>query len=568
MFLLCATVVSPIVYSFRLTSFLHAKEVVLYLCIGLAALVMFSRRQLSWRGFAAFLPLWVFLAGAILLRLLLFPCAVPADAIVETVRWALLLLGAAFAYDLLSQDAWRRRFTDAFLLSAVVIAGLGLIQYARLAPFLFPEFDHYDQRMYSVFGNQDLLGGYLAMAVPFSVYRLVNQPKSDKFSVAAFGILLAGLLLSGCRAAWFAALCGVLVAMPYKHLTLRGGARLGAMTLTLVLALALLAPQSTVERVAQLFGGNDQGLRARLWFWDGTLRMVRDVPLAGLGLGNYGYWSPRYLGEALHAPGGDHHFHNEAHTVHAHSEPLELGAETGIVGLLCWLWMGSRLVRRRAPEWGPLAALLIFSCFSFPLHSAPHAWAGLLMAGMVLARRGGKQFSDSAYRPSHTSAVAAYGSSALCIGLALFYGWALLLPSYRLRRAEEHHVAGQPALALYEKAVAHPWPQPAAYEEHAIALAEAGRGMEAIEEFRRALAGRDTGRIYLTLGALALDNGDKEPARRWLRECLARWPHNADAWRLLVRATAPGDHHEVLQQARRWLAPEVFEEVLAETPGL
>jgi len=454
----------------------------------------------------------------------------------------------AGAYDLLGEDVWRKRILDALLCSTVLVAALGVLQYAGLLPGLFPTFEDYGQRVYSVFGNQDLYGGYLAIGIPLLVRRFLTRTRLDTVALLGIVVLLAGLLISGSRSAWLAVAVGVLIAIPYRHVTRLGTAMLGGVCMTIVVLTVWLAPAATSHRFAMTLGPEDHGGRLRLWFWDGTLRMVRDAPIAGQGLGNYGYWSPRYLGEALHAPGGHTHAHNELHTVRAHCEPLEILAEAGLIGSCCWLWMLVRLIRCRGPEWGGLAALLTFSLFNAAFHSAPHALAGLLLAGMLLAQRG---TAVGAEAPGE-SLDAAYGLAALTIMMSAFFMWAVLLPSYWLQAAEDRYLAGKPCLPQYERVVEHPWPNARAREEYGVALSEAGRLEEAYYQFERALDGRDTGSLYLALGALAQSLGDHRRARQWLDACFYRWPSSAALWEVRFQGSPPHERKHIRERAARW----------------
>ncbi|HIJ74576.1 MAG TPA: hypothetical protein HPP83_10790, partial [Candidatus Hydrogenedentes bacterium] len=349
-FLCAALICCPVVYSFRLTSFLLAKEAVLWVCLCFCAASSMVRGRFSWGGYRAFLPLWVLVVVSGLFHLVLFPAKVPADVVTEITRWCALLVAAAFLCDLLRQRVWRRRLVNAWLFSAVLAAGLGLLQFANAISFLFPTFPGYTQRAYSVFGNQDLLGGYSAMAIPLCANRVLRRRPGPRCALLAMAILTPALLLSGSRSAWLAAVLGLIVAVPYRNLRFRPTALLCSVTIALVAATALLVPDATTSRIRNTAAEQDEGGRIRLWIWNGTLRMVRDVPWFGIGPGNYPYWSPRYLGEALRAPGGEQHRHNELHVRNAHSEPLEIFAETGVIGFVFCLWMLLRLIRCRGPE--------------------------------------------------------------------------------------------------------------------------------------------------------------------------------------------------------------------------
>lgn len=556
--LLCATVVAvALVYSFRLTSFLHAKEAVLNLGLCAIAFVMVLSRRSARRGLRAFAPFWGGLMLTAVIGLTLAPARVPARVAEEAVRLASLLLMASLAYDLFGKARWRRGTRKAVIGSAVAVAALGIAQYLGLAPFLFPRFEGYAQRVYSVFGNQDLFGGYLVIAVPLLVTRLVRRcegahPAVYRESAAYVGlaVLLAGLLLSGSRSAWLAAAIGIAVGFPYGRVAKGRLVRLLGVAMSVLAVTLIFTWPESYRRVVDTFSARDVGGNARLWFWDGTLRMIRAEPWCGVGLGNYEYWSPRYLGEALHTPGGERHFHNELHTLHAHSEPLEFLAETGLLGALFGLWMAGRLVGRRGPEWGALAALGVFCLFNAGLHSAAHALAGLLLAAMLMARR------DSVPRPPADRRLGTVLlAGAVLLGLA--HAWTVLIPSHLLSVAEDVHVVGGDPLPLYERVLRHGWPNARAHEQYGMALMDAGRTEEAYDQFTCALRGLDTGSVYLFLGIAAAELGDESEARRRLEACLHRWPGNHDAWYGLCLLTPETERESLEAFGRRWgLGPQ------------
>jgi O-antigen ligase len=519
---LCATVVlCPVAYSFHVMSFLHPKELVLSTGLCVVASLVLARGRWTWAGVGAFLPLWVLVLWASVVHLVLGVAQVPSYAAIELDRVALLLLAPALSFDLLRRPRWRRRVMTALVLSGVPVAALGLLQYANLILFMFPVFPGYHQRAYSVFGNQDLFGQYLAVCSALAIIGLFRGRRLDKICLVSLPILLGGLLISGSRSAWLGAAGGLLPALAYAP---RRPLRLGvlvAATVAVGAATVYSAPEATLHRFTGSMKDTDVGFRVREWIWHGSVLMAREHPIVGVGPGNFCYWSPRYLGAALHAPCGDQLYRNELFAVHAESEPLELLCEGGIVGAALLLWMLARVLRRCGPEWAGLAALLATSLFGFPLHSAPNALAGLLLAGILLARG----------RP----AVEGRGALALPMAaypLAVLFVWAVFVPSALLRSAEDAHLAHEPSQHLYERAVRWPWPSPQAHAHYAFALSDYGELQRAVEQLQLALRGLDTGDLYYALGALATQTGDYKTAEQQLRECLYRWPSKGAAQEL------------------------------------
>jgi O-antigen ligase len=554
LFLCLALAATALVFSYRLTSFWHAKEAVLAVCLCGAAFSAAVRGRFPIDGLRAYLPLWLLAAYGLCLHTLVLPAQVPSRVVEESARLAMLLLTAALAYDLLRQERWRTRLTATFLTSAVLAALLGILQYFRLLPWLFPVFPGNTQRMYSVFGNPNALGDYLAMAFPLFVFHTAASKRIPLATLCAGVAVLAGLALSGSRTAWLAAALGTAVVLGIERKKLSRRRVLGILVgaAVVLIILGALAPDATCRRFRETFSAVDEGFRARLWFWAGTVQMIAgERPFCGVGFGNYAYWSPYYLGAVLHAPGGHTYEHNLLHTLHAHSEPLEILAELGIPGLALCLWMFVRLLRHRGPEWGPLVAILTAALFNFPFHCVAHALAGLFFAGMLLARDAPRTPSTTVFPPSWSLALLA-----CCTGAAAFFLWAVIVPSHWLRTAYDEQLADRSPFEAYERVINHPWPHALAEAKLGIALGEEGREVQARRHLLNALKGADTGDIYWMLGFLAAREGDREEAAKWLDACIWRWPSYFDAWAWRIHIATADERTRLLGKARVWLTPE------------
>ncbi len=548
--IVCAVLfLCPLVFSFSFTTFLYPKEIVLAAgLLALSVIGLIDRAPVS-VGFSAYRPLLLGLGGVVVLQTLPFPARDWTQVLEDGAYFGTALLFAVLAYPLWRVRTWRYRAGSALVASAAAVAALGLLQYAGLAARVLPVFPDYDQRMYSVFGNQDLLGGYLAIALPIIVHGLLRRERHNPLLWAVLLPVLLTLMLSGSRTAWLAAAVGSLIMVPGRsgHPPWH---RLAGAVAAMGIVASLINASATWGRVWATFGEHDIGGKARLWFWDGTIRMIADAPLLGVGLGNYAYWSPRYLGSALAAPDGTSHLHNPIHTLHAHSEVLEFFAETGLIGLLFFVWWLYTLRQARGPAWGTMLALAVFACFNAALHSVPHLLAGLLLAGILTST------------PRHVAAprATAWTRVALpiaAIGLIAFQAWALWIPDRRLKRAEDLHLANADPLPRYAAALGGRDPESVWHSgellmEYGLALIEADRHEDARRFLDAAQSRLDTGELYLLLGECALADGDEESAKAYLRKCLYRWPANERAFRQLYAVADSAERTRLNTHAARW----------------
>lgn len=138
--------------------------------------------------------------------------------------------------------------------------------------------------------------------------------------------------------------------------------------------------------------------------------------------------------------------------------------------------------------------------------------------------------------------------------MVLTYLQYVIVPSHRLRLAENAHMAGDPAAeSLYQQVVSTRPIPPQAHEDYAILLFDQGRHMEALEQLEKAGWNLDTGRVHLLRAECLLVLDRNMEAFDSAVECVFRWPGNARAWEM-VTATAPEEAREKwLTRRARWL---------------
>lgn len=540
----CCTVA----WSFHLVSFLHAKDLVLALGLPVAAVWQYRAGRFSLEGFCRLGPLWL---GVLFWCLSgLFTARVPSYLVENVIRWVMLLSSAALMLEAFRFRNGRLWLYRAFLLSGAVIGALALLQYAGLAEGFLPRFPGYDQRAYSVFGNQDLLGGYMAFNLVLLLSLFLrdrrNAPRIVAAYIGVFALLLGALIVSSSRSAWLATAAGIgcAVLLPGGWLRLRrivNRRRRALLLLALVGAtlLATGAPQ-IYNRAAASLSVSDVGGRARLWFWAGAAQMIREHPWTGVGLGQYGYWSPSCQGQVLWRPGGERFFFNELHTEHAHSEPLDWLAETGAAGALFWLAFFVWTFKRRNPALPALVVLAVFACFNSFSHSTPHVLAVLLPA--ALAR--------PVPRCGETMPKVIGACCALLAPVAFVL--VVIVPSALLCRAEQAHVAGQVRDSLYQNTFRWPWPNYRAHENYGLALLDSDFYDEAAAHLESALNGQDTGHVYYLLTLCAVSRQDDEAALFYAGKCLLRWPGNEYAWSALLERCPPGEVPDWKREKQRF----------------
>jgi O-antigen ligase len=183
-------------------------------------------------------------------------------------------------------------------------------------------------------------------------------------TAALLAVTIAEILLLYSRGAWLAVACALAAA---GGLLLAHGSWKRVLAAILALAVitgTVVVTNPTVKHL--LVGGGSAVVEGtalivsppenRLALWRRTLRMIRDHPLTGVGLGNF-----RAVFEAVYNPVPNS---DGRRGVHAHNVWLQQFAELGIAGgaanVLLWAWVFVLAWRRalEAPGFQSIAALL------------------------------------------------------------------------------------------------------------------------------------------------------------------------------------------------------------------
>jgi len=280
------------------------------------------------------------------------------------------------------------RFLSAALVGvAALLAIHGLYQYLTGAPMPAHWVDVAEQsprtRAYSLVNSPNVLGSLLAFALPQALGHLLTARTRPRRWVLAglVAVLLAGLVVTFSRGAWFATCLALL---------LFGLLTRPALVLPLTAAgigVSILIP-SVRARLAYLFSAAylaSSQRAGRLARWEAALAKVQASPLLGEGPGRFGG-----AVAARHVPG----------SFYVDNFYLKTAAETGLPGLAAYLWLllnvlrgGMAAWRNAGPDVRPLAAGLLAGLAAVLAHNvvenvfevpamASYFWlaAGLLFA--------------------------------------------------------------------------------------------------------------------------------------------------------------------------------------------
>ncbi len=281
---------------------------------------------------------------------------------VATNEWRMVVIEPVLFYLLLRTSQLDKRaiwrVVDAFVLSGLLVALLGLVWYAAGSHVITAEGGL--PRLRSIYGSPNNVGLYLGRVIPLLLaVALTGRGWRRRLYGLALLPVLAAVALSFSKGAILLGLpVGMGLVLTWVAVRRWGGRRAG-MTLAVLVILALLGLliASRVPALAGRLSLDSATTDFRVSLWKASAEMIRDHPWTGVGLDNFLYaYRGRYLRpEAWQEPD----------LSHPHNLVLDFWARLGILGLAALVWMQAAFWRpavrlaRRGDGWFPLALGLL-----------------------------------------------------------------------------------------------------------------------------------------------------------------------------------------------------------------
>ncbi|MHB9155612.1 MAG: O-antigen ligase family protein [Endomicrobiales bacterium] len=284
-------------------------------------------------------PLFYLIGGLLLAFLVsVFGAVSPFAALKETAKYFLLF---GFFYLLVNETSEERIITKIpliiFLSSCLVSAWFIHDFFAKQMPFYYHK--TWERYPFSLL-HFNLLGSYIALALPMGFYELFSSDKAVARIALIFGIAvqITALILTYSRINWIVATLITLVILTAKY-RIRG--IVYAVLITVVPFVVILAvnPHLKIqERLSSTVKVNDGSLIEREELAGTAFELIRMKPVFGVGLGNFKEASMKYYGKNV----------NEM----VHNIYLQFWTEAGILAMLLFIALIIRYyfdVRRLMP---------------------------------------------------------------------------------------------------------------------------------------------------------------------------------------------------------------------------
>lgn len=216
-----------------------------------------------------------------------------------------------------------------FLLSGigVLVSLYGFYQYMFQSKFggVWVDTEMFESisfRVYSTLENPNVLGEYFLLIIPLAAagFFISKNIILRLYYMGCAGVMMLCLILTYSRGCYI----GILVAAAVFLVLLdRRFIILGVFAL---LALPFVLPETIIHRFMSIGNMNDSSTSYRVYIWLGTINMLKDYWLCGVGPGQSAYNKvyPFYGYNEISAP-------------HSHNTFLQIMCDTGIVGIIVFI---------------------------------------------------------------------------------------------------------------------------------------------------------------------------------------------------------------------------------------
>jgi O-antigen ligase len=310
--------------------------------------------------------------------------------------------------------------------SGILLSIIGICQYYCVAFGSIPG----NYAVYATMANKNLFASFLFLLFPFVLYGVLKFSGFWRFvSLASMTVILISIAITEARSVWLAMIIStiiiaLIIVIFYRKLGILDGTRSFYIersthcfiVISLVVLIAIISHLSYAKRVSQSILSTHQTaieqfapfttsilslstLKERIALWRKSIRMIKDNPLFGVGLGQWKIVLPLYgkIERMWESEGGL----NEVYFQRPHNDYLWVLSEAGLFGFFFYLSIFATsifyIVRilhdSKDPDKKLFSILMLFgitgymviSFFSFPKERIAHNVYLILIMASVLS---------------------------------------------------------------------------------------------------------------------------------------------------------------------------------------
>lgn len=216
-----------------------------------------------------------------------------------------------------------------FVLSGFVVCLYGILQYIfgwNVSQAWIDEemFEDIKMRIYSTLENPNVLGEFILLTLPVSISLMWSKKNwlSKVFYAFTSATMAVALILTFSRGCWIGIMFSAAIFITFV------AGKLWGIALAALPFVPMLLPESIINRFTSIGDMKDSSTSYRVYIWMGTLLMLKDFWLTGIGPGTEAFTQvyPFYSYSSIVAP-------------HAHNLFLQIMVESGIIGILLFLFL-------------------------------------------------------------------------------------------------------------------------------------------------------------------------------------------------------------------------------------
>lgn len=320
-----------------------------------------------------------------------------------------LMLGYFLIVNLMRTEKWIYRCVLALVSSGTIVAVVGVLQYVLgFAVNQWIDTDYFTNingRATALFDNPNYLAAYLALVFPFALFlTCTRKNKKERFlCLICCAVIALATVFTWCRASWIAMIaCSIIFLIIYSKKTIRY-----VLCSIFVIPFApFVLPENIVSRFLSIGDMADSSTLYRVYTWKGSLSMLKDYFLGGIGYGVEAFQQiyPIYAYAGIET------------AVHSHNLYLQILIGLGVAGLLCFaitilLYVQNSFEYMKKPitrESGLIVAASLTAIFSILIMGAfDYVWYNyrifyifwsILALGIACIRIGNKEILRSSER--------------------------------------------------------------------------------------------------------------------------------------------------------------------------
>jgi len=246
----------------------------------------------------------------------------------ESIKIAMLMIAFVMFYFVVINVITTRKQLKTILYMMLIVGALtavyGIYQYVygdvySQAWLDADMFEDIRMRVYSTLENPNVYGEYLLLIIPFTI-ALFWTEKGWKKKIFLLGVILItgiALILTFSRGCWL----GIIFAIAVLALII--DKRFVFLGILLLLLSPFILPDTIISRFTSIGNMEDTSTSYRVYIWMGTIAMLRDYWISGVGMGitSFNTIYPLYSYNNIKAP-------------HSHNLYLQIIVEYGIVGFI------------------------------------------------------------------------------------------------------------------------------------------------------------------------------------------------------------------------------------------